>query len=189
MIPSYKALQQLVSSSSRIKVYLIFNDVMLAQRCLESAFRVLVNLTHDNLDWCNASIGSHDGLPSVVRLLSTSHAQHIRTTARTSPPGGLDLAVHHLDRLCLILGILTNLVQLSDEAIERMRDISGFIQLPLVTSTYPACQNCLHSVQVNVHVRLPVTVRPPSALLNALFKSMNNSPHPRTTSNLLFAAI
>ncbi|KAI0694225.1 hypothetical protein BC835DRAFT_1274905 [Cytidiella melzeri] len=109
-----------------------------AHKCLESAFRVLVNLTHGSLAWCEASIGSSNGLPSILRLLATCHAQ--RSQSSIAEHHEDDDTVHYLDRLCLILGLVTNLVQTSEEAKERIHDLRIATRCPGNRTCAVACR-------------------------------------------------
>lgn len=96
-----------------------------AQKCLESALRVLVNLTHDNAEWCNGILSSELTLPAILRLIVVSQRQRLLlvqsgTEDDSSPNQGLkeareDKAAALLDQLCLALGLFTNLVQLVEE--------------------------------------------------------------------------
>lgn len=122
-----------------------------AEKCMESALRVLINLTHDSLPWCEAILREPMALPLVVRLIvfaqrqrqqsSLSNDASNKTAQRLS-----DAAVKNesseadgdfemretldeddrgaglLDRLCLALGLLTNLVQGAPEAKDLLRD-------------------------------------------------------------------
>ncbi|KAI0088819.1 hypothetical protein BDY19DRAFT_890661 [Irpex rosettiformis] len=96
-----------------------------AHRCMESALRVLVNLTHNSLPWCQTSIGSSSGLPSISRLLATFHSHMTQTVTVAEPQDGEEEeeVANYLDKLCLILGLITNLVQTSEESKERIREL------------------------------------------------------------------
>lgn len=116
---------------------------------MESAFRVLVNLTHDSLPWCQASIGSSGGLASIMRLLATCYEEKLRLDAsaerhETIANDGEDDGAQCLDRLCLILGLLTNLVQTSDDAKNFIRDIRKLMRphtFP-TTDAHPLTELC-----------------------------------------------
>ena len=64
-----------------------------------------------------------------MRLLATCYDQKLRLGARrhgATAVEGEDDAAQYLDQLCLILGLLSNLVQTSEEAKELIGDISEF---------------------------------------------------------------
>ena len=106
---------------------LSLNFHVAAHKCMEAALRVLINLTHDSSSWCQASIGSSTGLPSILRLLATFHRQKVQSVAaEPSQHEDEDEAANYLDRLCLILGLITNLVQTSEESKERIRELGEY---------------------------------------------------------------
>ncbi|KAI0058630.1 hypothetical protein BV25DRAFT_1964571 [Artomyces pyxidatus] len=89
-----------------------------ATRCLESSLRVLINLSHENLVWCRLLLHNEYTIPIVMSLIV--NAQH------NTPPAEIDEKpevaeegsrdARAFDRLCLALGLLTNLVQADDTA-------------------------------------------------------------------------
>ncbi|CCM05861.1 uncharacterized protein FIBRA_08097 [Fibroporia radiculosa] len=104
------------------------DQMSIASRCMESTLRVLINLTHDDLSWCQAVLQEPSAVPTIMRLIVLSHWQRIDALGDRKHRGGsynaniegeqIDRAAPALDRLCLALGLLTNLVQVSHEARE-----------------------------------------------------------------------
>lgn len=94
-----------------------------ANKCLESTLRVFINLTHDNATWCNLLL-SHE-LTLFVTVCLITRPLHNATfdldtdefTKKTSAEIDTDFDLERerrayaFDRLCLALGLLTNLVQ------------------------------------------------------------------------------
>ncbi|KAH9922543.1 hypothetical protein B0H21DRAFT_701490 [Amylocystis lapponica] len=100
---------------------------LIALRCMESALRILINLTHDDLPWCQAVLDDRYALLAIVRLVVTSQRQRIGAAAKlgdSEDAEEVDIAAPSLDRLCLALGLLTNLVQVCPAARDRTRDTS-----------------------------------------------------------------
>lgn len=94
-------------------------------------FRVLVSLTHSDQAWCLALLQSDFALPFIIRTVIRSHSLfHQRRLGSKSKFGnktkiedddegeGPEDDEQALDRLCLGLGLLTNLVQ----EVERSKD-------------------------------------------------------------------
>lgn len=107
------------------------DQTAIASRCLESALRVLINLTHDNLPWCQALLDEPFALLTIVRLVVTAQPQPVEASEKVKRENDDDTEVEEdsgddvtplLDRLCLALGVLTNIVQVSHEAKEMTRD-------------------------------------------------------------------
>jgi hypothetical protein len=91
---------------------------------------VLVNLSHDNETWCQTLLQEEYTVPMVMRFVMTAHKQRYAPfsiverdieDAYTSDMKD----VHAFDRLCLALGLLTNLVQVSEKAKDLSRETSG----------------------------------------------------------------
>ncbi|KAI0937575.1 hypothetical protein AcV7_003573 [Taiwanofungus camphoratus] len=96
-----------------------------ANRCIESVLRVLINLTHDDLEWCQAVLGEQSSLLVIMRLIVISHRQRAIKCEDEDELQATDIGdgvASSLDRMCLALGVLTNLVQVSHEAKERTRE-------------------------------------------------------------------
>ena len=112
-----------------LNIALTCNNSSSATKCLESLFRVMINITHDNEDWCRGALDTGMMLHTIVRLITTSQRQRMAATLSMSNDnpevGGVeDAAAAHLDRLCLALGLFTNLVQVVDEVKELVGDTS-----------------------------------------------------------------
>lgn len=100
----------------------------LARPCLETTLRVLINLTHDNRQWCEGLLRNEMMLPTVLRVISLSHRGRqtkvqIGETGARITDGHEEKAAAHLDRLCLALGLFTNLVQVVGEVKNIIADI------------------------------------------------------------------
>ncbi|KZT68954.1 hypothetical protein DAEQUDRAFT_307759 [Daedalea quercina L-15889] len=104
-----------------------------ASRCLESALRVLISLTHADVQWCQAVLNDQLAL-LVTRLIVQSQQQRLQdlgNRAMKQEQGADDHAgdvitddehaATSLDRQCLALGLLTNLVQVSHAAKDILR--------------------------------------------------------------------
>ncbi len=93
---------------------------------MESAFRVLINLTDESRIWCQALLDNPLTLVAIVRVITTSQRQRLsalkRSTSADDEGEGED-AAQLLDRLCLALGLLTNLVQVKSETAKLIRDL------------------------------------------------------------------
>lgn len=101
---------------------------------MESALRVLISLTHDDAQWCQAVLD--DQLASlVVRLVIQSQRAHIEPSNQALKQENVEERIHDaiaqseqaatsLDRQCLALGILTNLAQVSHAARDALRTTS-----------------------------------------------------------------
>ena len=85
------------------------------RKCHESALRVLVNLSHDNEAWSSALLDNELTVPMVVRFIVSSHCRIAGTKS-------YDDKIHISDRLCLALGLLTNLVQVDERAKDLIRE-------------------------------------------------------------------
>ena len=87
--------------------------------------RVMINLTHDDLPWCGAVLSNEYAVLAVVRLIVISQRQRKGATMKAESSEDaeeVDVAAPSLDRLCLALGLLTNLVQVCSEAKDRTRE-------------------------------------------------------------------
>lgn len=86
-----------------------------AKQCVESALRVLINLTHEDLPWCGAVLDDDLSMPAIMHLIVTAQRERRllekRVDADESDADYAETAARSLDRLCLGLGLLTNLVQ------------------------------------------------------------------------------
>lgn len=92
-----------------------WHDLPIVRKCHESALRVLINLSHDNETWSSALLDNELTVPTVVRFIVSSHSQIAGT-------GPYEDKIHVSDRLCLALGLLTNLVQADERAKDLVRE-------------------------------------------------------------------
>ena len=90
-------------------------DVPSVRKCHESTLRVLVNLSHDNETWSSALLDNELTVPMIVRFITSSHDRIAGTTS-------YEEKIHVSDRLCLALGLLTNLVQVDERAKDLIRE-------------------------------------------------------------------
>jgi|ERR1700685_518247 hypothetical protein len=96
-------------------------NALLANKCTEIAFRVMLSLTQDDAAWCQTLLEDALTLPFIMRTIMKSHAQRCSALSDRRVTGATiqaedDNDAQILDRLCLALGLLTNLVQGSDTA-------------------------------------------------------------------------
>jgi hypothetical protein len=104
---------------------------MTAHKCTELTLRILISLSHENRHFCEAILQQELAMPFVVRAIVKSHRQRISSFGSKANPGSeTDKEAQPLDRLCLALGLLTNLVQSTDVAKEQCREIR---ELPFTT--------------------------------------------------------
>lgn len=92
--------------------------------------RVLINLTHDDLPWCRAVLDHDNALPTVMHMIVMAQRQRRmlekRTDADEADAEDADNAARCLDRLCLALGLLTNLVQATPDARHMLGDVCEY---------------------------------------------------------------
>ena len=104
-------------------VFLMFAhiDLVSANRCLESAFRVLINISHANPTWSTLLVHQRFMISVISSLIVISpRAPH--DAIDEAGEGG----VQALDRQCLALGLLTNLVQEEESSKHLCRETSEF---------------------------------------------------------------
>ncbi|KAI0674378.1 hypothetical protein C8Q78DRAFT_967086 [Trametes maxima] len=111
-----------------------------ASKCIESALRVLINLTHDDLPWCQAVLDNELSTAAVMHLIVMAQRQRRliekRSEADEMGDEDADDAARCLDRMCLALGLLTNLVQSTPETREAIGDA-------LLDSDCPGKRGCI----------------------------------------------
>lgn len=90
-------------------------DVSAVRKCHESTLRVFVNLSHDSETWSGALLDNELTVPMIVRFIVSSHR-------RMNETGSYEDKIHASDRLCLALGLLTNLVQADERAKDLIRE-------------------------------------------------------------------
>jgi hypothetical protein len=91
----------------------------LANRCLESALRVLINLSHENPIWCQLLLYQELTIPIISSLI----ANFLHRANDTAEETG-ERDAQAFDRLCLALGLLTNLVQVDKNSQDLCRETS-----------------------------------------------------------------
>ncbi|KAI0646376.1 hypothetical protein C8Q79DRAFT_909710 [Trametes meyenii] len=105
-----------------------------ASKCIESALRVLINLTHDDLPWCQAVLDNELSMSTIMRLIVMAQRQRRmfekRAEAEDIDDEDADNAARCLDRMCLALGLLTNLVQATPETRETIGDALLYFDCP-----------------------------------------------------------
>lgn len=99
-------------SQDLVFVAFLTNPCMAAQKCTESALRVLLSLTQNDEEWCQSLIVNEMTLIFLVRTIVQSHKQRSLPSRAMGVLGTEDEDdAQSLDRMCLALGVLTNLVQ------------------------------------------------------------------------------
>ncbi|KAI0659223.1 hypothetical protein C8Q70DRAFT_915843 [Cubamyces menziesii] len=91
-----------------------------AGKCIETALRVLINLTHDDVPWCEAVLDEELSISAIMHLVVMAQRQRRllekRLNADEADEDIDEDASRWLDRMCLALGLLTNLVQAVPDA-------------------------------------------------------------------------
>lgn len=85
--------------------------IIAAAQCSDLAFRVLVNLTDSNGEWCECLTTSKFAFPVIIRQIVYSHQTIMTCNLKKVALTDNSTLAHMTDRLCLALGLLTNLVQ------------------------------------------------------------------------------
>lgn len=100
------------------------SDHVSVNRCLESAFRVLINISHSNPTWSALLVHQRHMVPVTSSLILTSpRAPH--DVIEEAGEG----SAQAFDRQCLALGLLTNLVQEVEVSKHLCRETSAFYSL------------------------------------------------------------
>jgi hypothetical protein len=104
----------------------------LANRCLESALRVLINVSHENPTWCGLLLHQELMIPVISSLIASSlyGARDVTETGERDAQA--------FDRLCLALGLLTNLVQVDKNCKDLCRETSELLM----------CSSSIHYLKV-----------------------------------------
>lgn len=101
---------------------LVLTHALQATKCLESTLRILINITHDSPAWCRRVLESEMLLHTVVRIIATSQRHRSELSSVKQEASELeateDIASSLLDRLCLALGVFTNMVQAEEDVKE-----------------------------------------------------------------------
>ena len=81
---------------------------------------MLINLTHEDLPWCRAVLDDDLAMPATMHLIVTAQRERRLLEKHADAEEGdsdhAESAARSLDRLCLALGLLTNLVQATPDA-------------------------------------------------------------------------
>ncbi|KAI0053231.1 hypothetical protein FA95DRAFT_1482207 [Auriscalpium vulgare] len=125
----------------------------MADKCLESTLRVLINLSHENTVWCRHLLRRELTLPVLMSLLTVAQRQSQSAAMEVNEKKPvLDLAGEGIidddtdqqakafDRLCLALGLLTNLVQVDDDAKDLCRATRLSPSCPGSRSCFRTCR-------------------------------------------------
>ncbi|KAF8900336.1 hypothetical protein CPB85DRAFT_1439615 [Mucidula mucida] len=129
--------------------------------CMDMILRVLVSLTHGDEQWCRQVLKHESGPLFVMRTIARADSlRHEKAKVkREQDCHANEEDAQLLDRLCLALGLFTNLVQSVHEAKDVLRDLlldpSCTACLTRCTCSQPtSALNVL--VQVYLHQLLPV---------------------------------
>lgn len=97
-----------------------------ALRCSELAFRILINLTNGDATWTDAVVADPYTLPTVIRVIESAHRSLLWSSSKKSAaePSSRDTATSAMDRLCLALALLTNLLQERDNLAYSLQNMS-----------------------------------------------------------------
>ncbi|KAI9511640.1 hypothetical protein F5148DRAFT_1317045 [Russula earlei] len=108
--------------------------IQIASRCLESALRVLINVSHENTTWCELLLHQKLMIPAISSVIATSlHSPHdVIEIDESGEPGA-----QAFDRLCLALGLLTNLVQVDEKSKDLCRETK-------LDPSCPALRHCAY---------------------------------------------
>ncbi|KAI0305151.1 hypothetical protein B0F90DRAFT_1815396 [Multifurca ochricompacta] len=125
------------------------NYIPIANRCIESALRVLINVSHDNPTWCRLLLRQRLMIPAISSLIMSSQYGLPNVIEETGERNG-----QAFDRLCLALGTLTNLVQVDEDSKDLCRQTKLDPTCPAPRQCAYACScpntvsvmNCLTSV-------------------------------------------
>ncbi|KAH9039596.1 hypothetical protein EDB85DRAFT_261899 [Lactarius pseudohatsudake] len=113
-----------------------------ANRCLESALRVLINVSHENPTWCRLLLHQKLMIPVISSLIALSLHGPQDVNEESS-----ERSARAFDRLCLALGLLTNLVQVDEDAKDICRETKLDPSCPALRQCAYAC-SCPNAVTV-----------------------------------------
>ncbi|KAH9968228.1 hypothetical protein BC827DRAFT_1263933 [Russula dissimulans] len=120
-----------------------FEDmIQIANRCLESALRVLINISHENPTWCKLLLRQKFTISVISSLIATSLHAPYEVIEESGEPGA-----QAFDRLCLALGLLTNLVQVDERSKDSCRETKLDPSCPALRQCAFEC-NCPNAVSV-----------------------------------------
>lgn len=148
---------------------------VIAHRCTESALRVLLNLTQDETRWCQSLIANEMIIPFLMRTIMQSH-KHRSLSSRATIVLGEENEddAQILDRMCLALGVLTNLVQALSTAKNILRKTCTSTVMIYVAMLMYDIQCSMTIALANVPASIPVDAPTVSAPLIALHRSTSS---------------
>lgn len=130
MIPSMHCTTKSVCHLFPIWLHTYLSRDLLVDDCMDLALKVFMNASHKNERWGSALLRHPYSLPFIFRSLLKSHRKRRDIIMSQAPSmsslqdaGDID-GSQSLDRLYLLLGLLTHLVQVADEAKRMTRDTS-----------------------------------------------------------------
>ncbi|KAF5362389.1 hypothetical protein D9756_002188 [Leucocoprinus leucothites] len=197
-----------VCSEIRLRSSPSSSDHNTVSECLEILLRILLNLTHGDPNWAQSVISNEFAVSWVVRLiLASSHkdkgedikvnvkveenVDHQDITGGGGRPGSKKSSQqqHAWDRLCLALGLLTNLVQSVPEFKNVLRRTKVSPKCTSPTSVSRCTKQCtcppasqLNALEVCVGVYntySPLSSRPPTAApTKKILKQIKREPSP-----------
>ncbi|KAF8582585.1 hypothetical protein K439DRAFT_1413240 [Ramaria rubella] len=100
------------------------NEQHVACQCLESAFRVLINLSHLNAEWCRLLVTAPLFLPVLVQEIISQFipTDVVKLETDEVETGAVDSKTNAMDRQCLALALLSNVVFAVEEAKDLLRE-------------------------------------------------------------------
>ena len=99
-------------------------SLFVVDACTDLAFRVLINLTDGNTNWSETVVSNRYSIPAITRISLSSHAVAMSGTAKKVALDEEEESTKAMDRLCLALALLTNLLQEVDSLALSMQEIS-----------------------------------------------------------------
>lgn len=93
---------------------------------------MLINLTHDDHSWSEALLSEPVTIFMAARIVVTAQQQRavvsVKHEENETSEDGIEAgaAASCFDCLCLALGLLTNLIQAAEDAVDIMRETSEF---------------------------------------------------------------
>ncbi|KZT20915.1 hypothetical protein NEOLEDRAFT_810139 [Neolentinus lepideus HHB14362 ss-1] len=104
-----------------------------ADQTTDLALRILVNLSHSNPQICSTLLDDERTVPVVLRLVCSLHnyLESTSTEESENDEDGGEAESEKMDRLCLALALLTNLVQGDERAKDIVRETTLDANCPL----------------------------------------------------------
>lgn len=112
--------------------------------------RVLINVSHENPTWCKLLLHQKLMIPAISSLIALSLHVPQNENEETN-----ERSARAFDRLCLALGLLTNLVQVDEDAKDICRVTSEPPSCPFPKLSSKGLQSLTLRVQpsANAHIR------------------------------------